>query len=74
MAPDLDCPTCRTDEFVALAELLTRSQRRLRCEQCGHEWLRGEPAPVKAPLPTLEDIKKRFPKPGMSDPGPACAG
>ena len=66
MALDLDCTTCLTDDHVVLVETLTGTQRRLRCEQCGYEWLRGEPAPQKVALPTLGDIKKRFPKPGDS--------
>lgn len=53
-----------TDEHVVLVKLLTGTQRKLRCAYCGFEWLRGEPAPQKWSLPSLEDIKKRFPKPG----------
>ena len=68
MAIDLDCSTCHTDEHVVLAEVLSGTQRKLKCEHCGGEWLRGEPARQKIPRPTLEDIKKRFPKPGDVDP------
>ena len=68
MALVVSCPTCQIDDHVVLVETLTGSQRRLRCEQCGFEWLRGEPAPLKVALPTLEDIKKRFPQPGDVDP------
>lgn len=68
MAIDLDCSTCLTDEYVVRVEMLSGTQRRLKCERCGFEWLRGEPERQKIPLPTLEDIKKRFPKPG--DVGP----
>jgi hypothetical protein len=68
MAIDLDCSTCHTDEHVVCVEMLSGTQRKLRCEHCGREWLRGEPARQKIPLPTLEDIKKRFPKPGDVDP------
>ncbi len=68
MALDLACPTCGTDDYVVLAETLTGSQRKLRCEQCGYAWLRGQPASQKAPLPTLEEIRQRFPKPGDVDP------
>jgi hypothetical protein len=68
MAVDLDCPTCQTDDHVVLAETLTGSQRKLRCDQCGYEWLRGVPAPQKVPLPTLAEIRQRFPKPGDVDP------
>lgn len=68
MAIDLDCSTCQTDDHVVLVELLTGTQRKLKCEQCELEWLRGEPALQRVPLPTLEDIKKLFPKPGDVDP------
>ncbi|MHA7222987.1 hypothetical protein ACX80S_11780 [Arthrobacter sp. RHLT1-20] len=57
-----------TDEHIVLVEMLSGTQRKLRCEHCGHEWLRGEPARQPIPRPTLEDIKKRFPKPGDVDP------
>ena len=68
MALDLDCPTCGTDDHVVLVETLTGSQRKLRCDQCGYEWLRGQAAPQKVALPTLEEIRQRFPKPGDVDP------
>ena len=68
MALDLDCPTCGTDEHVVLVETLTGTERRLRCTECGYEWLRGEPAPVKVSLPTLDEIRGRFPKPGDVEP------
>jgi hypothetical protein len=68
MAIDLDCSTCHTDERVVLVEKLSGTQRKLKCEHCGHEWVRGEPERQKVPRPTLEDIKRRFPKPGDVDP------
>lgn len=68
LAIDLNCSTCHSDERVVLVERLSGTQRKLKCEQCGYEWLRGEPERQKVPLPTLEDIKKRFPKPGDVDP------
>lgn len=63
MALDLDCPTCMTDEHVVLVEKLTGTQRRLRCERCGFEWLRGEPLQQRVALPTLAEIRRRFPRP-----------
>lgn len=70
MAIDLvECSNCETDEHVKLVERLTGTQKKLKCSTCGHEWLRGEPARQKVQLPTLEEIKKRFPKPGDVDPG-----
>ncbi|WP_154604949.1 hypothetical protein [Arthrobacter sp. AQ5-05] len=68
MAINLDCSTCGTDNDVVLAEKLSGTQRKLKCEHCGNEWLRGEPAQQKIPLPSLQDIKQRFPKPGNVDP------
>jgi hypothetical protein len=67
MALDVDCPTCQTDDHVELVESLTGTQKRLRCEQCGNEWLRGEPAPQKVTMPTLAEIRKKFPRPGDVD-------
>jgi len=66
----LECPNCQTDDHVERVEMLTGNQRRLKCTSCGEEWLRGEPArqPTRRPLPTLEEIKKQFPKPGDVDP------
>lgn len=68
MALDLDCPTCATDDHVRLVETLTGSQRRLRCTQCGHEWLRGEPEAPKAKLPTIAELRKTFPTTADVDP------
>ncbi|GAA2140816.1 hypothetical protein GCM10009825_28860 [Arthrobacter humicola] len=74
MAIDLNCSTYLIDEYVALIERLSGTQRRLKCEHCGLEWLRGEPERKKIPLPTLEDIKKRSPKPGDVDPAKLARG
>jgi hypothetical protein len=69
MAIDLvECPNCETDDHVRRIEMLTGTQRRLRCTNCGEEWLRGEPARQPPPLPTLEEIKKRFPRPEDVEP------
>ena len=67
MALDLDCPNCNTDDHVVLIEALTGTQRKLRCEHCGYDWLRGEAARQKIALPTLDEMKGRFPKPGDVD-------
>lgn len=69
MAIDLRCSTCHTDEHIVLVERLSGTQKKLKCEHCGHMWLRGEPERKKVPRPTLGDIKKGFPKPGDVDPG-----
>lgn len=67
MPIDLSCPSCGTDEHVS-ATFLTGTQRQLRCVRCDTEWLYGEPAPQKVPLPSLEDIRRRFPSPDDVDP------
>ncbi|MFC9352942.1 hypothetical protein [Arthrobacter sp. NPDC057013] len=59
---------CQTDEHIELVELLTGTQKKLKCTKCGAEWLRGEPRPGGQALPSLEEIKKRFPKPEDVDP------
>ncbi|KRF05830.1 hypothetical protein ASH00_09085 [Arthrobacter sp. Soil782] len=64
----LECGNCLTDEHVELAERLTGTQKKLKCTNCGDEWLRGEPARQARSSPTLDEIKKRFPKPGDVDP------
>jgi hypothetical protein len=68
LAIDLACSTCQTDEHVELVAKLSGTQRKIKCANCGSEWLRGEPARQKIPRPTLEDIKERFPRPGDIDP------
>ncbi|GAB2742306.1 zinc ribbon domain-containing protein [Sinomonas soli] len=69
MALDLDCPSCQADSSqVSLVERMSGTQKKLRCAECGHEWLRGEPARQSVSRPTLADIRKRFPKPGDVDP------
>lgn len=68
MPIDLSCAECGTEEFVELAENLSGSQKRLRCAQCGSEWLRGQPAPERPRPPTLAQIRARFPKPGDVEP------
>lgn len=64
----LDCEACGADwESVELAQTLPDTRRRLRCRQCGHEWLRGTPTPQRVALPSLAELKSRFPKPGDVD-------
>ena len=36
------CPECGSVE-LDLVELLEDERRRVKCQSCGHEWLRGEP-------------------------------
>lgn len=69
MPVDLDCEACGADwEAVQLVAKLPDSRRKLRCGSCGHEWLRGKASPQKVALPTLAEIRQRFPKPGDVDP------
>ena len=70
MALDLDCLTCQTDDHVAFAKSLTGTPKRLRCERCGYEWLRGETAPQKVTMPTLARSGRRFPHYNSTHPNP----
>lgn len=68
MILDVDCPSCGTDDDVVLVEVLPDSRRKLGCTSCGQGWVRGT-GDVKVPtLPTLAEIKSRFPQPGNVDP------
>lgn len=59
--------TTRGDD-VERVEVIPDSRPKLRCAQCGHTWLRGT-VDIKPPsLPSLAEIKARFPKPGDVDP------
>ncbi len=35
------CPSCGSSE-IGLVEVLEDQRRRVKCEACGHEWLRGQ--------------------------------
>jgi hypothetical protein len=61
------CPECGSEE-LGLVEVLEDERRRLKCEVCGHEWLRGDakatpsaarpkrdPAEAKEPTVFAED-------------------
>ena len=70
MALDLDCPTCQTEDHVALVKSLTGTQKRLRCERCGYQWLRREPAPQRVTMPTLARSGRSFPHYNSTHPNP----
>jgi len=47
-----------------LVEKLVDGRPRIRCEDCGHEWIRGEaPAPPAPTANTIQAIKGKFPLP-----------
>lgn len=63
----LTCEQCGSDE-LQLVEVLDDERRRIKCESCGHEWLRGEararsttsrqvrdPAEAKEPVMFVDD-------------------
>ena len=46
----VDCPQCGSND-LDLIEVLEDERRRVKCESCGHEWLRGE-AKTRPPVST----------------------
>jgi hypothetical protein len=56
------CPECGSSE-LDLVEVLEDERRRLKCESCGHEWLRGEARVVYKTTASIDDLRKRFPSP-----------
>ena len=39
------CPRCESSD-LELVEIIEDQRRRIRCESCGHVWVRGEPKAV----------------------------
>lgn len=74
MISGLECPTCQTEDFAELAENLPDGRKRLRCTQCESEWVRGEAISIPRSLPTLAEIRSRFPQPGDVDPARLTRG
>lgn len=56
------CPQCGSDE-IGLIEVLEDERRSVKCESCGHQWLRGEARVVYKTTTTIDDLKLRFPSP-----------
>jgi hypothetical protein len=56
------CPQCGSSE-IDLKEVLEDERRRIRCESCGHEWLRGEARVVYKSTTSIDDLRLRFPSP-----------
>lgn len=55
------CPKCGSDD-LDLAEKLENGQRRIKCESCGHDWLKGEPRITYLPANDIGSAWGRFPK------------
>jgi len=68
MILDLNCPACGTDEHVKLVANMPDARKKLGCTSCGREWVRGTASEKVPTLPTLAEIRARFPKPGDVDP------
>lgn len=58
----VSCPQCSSTD-LDLVEVLEDERRRLKCEDCGHEWLRGEARVVYKTTTSIDDLRKRFPSP-----------
>lgn len=56
------CPECGSAD-LDLVEVLEDERRRVKCESCGHEWLRGEARVVYKTSRSIEDLRKSFPSP-----------
>jgi hypothetical protein len=50
----VSCPKCGGQE-LELVERLTGEARRLRCDTCGHDWVRGEQVQPQTPAATPPD-------------------
>jgi hypothetical protein len=61
------CPECSSTE-LDLVEVLDDERRRLKCDDCGHEWLRGEARVVYKTSTSIDDLRKRFPSPDDVNP------
>ncbi len=58
----VECPNCSSSD-LDLVEDLDDGRKRVRCNSCHHEWIRGEAKRVFKTTATFEDLRKRFPSP-----------
>lgn len=56
------CPQCGSND-LDLIEVLDDERRRVKCEACGNEWLRGDARVVYKTTTSIDDLRKRFPSP-----------
>ncbi len=56
------CTTCGSTE-IGLLETLPDTRKHVKCLDCGHDWLRGEPARVLTATSSGTGAQRRFPRP-----------
>lgn len=61
------CRSCRSDD-LDLVEKLPDGRRRVRCNACGEEWVRGEAAAPSGTRPSYDVARERFPTLADVDP------
>lgn len=62
------CPQCGSTD-LDLVKVLEDERRRVKCETCRHEWLRGEARVVYKTTTSMDDLRRRFPSPDDVEPG-----
>jgi hypothetical protein len=67
----VECPQCGSHD-LDLIEVLEDGRRRVKCESCGHEWLRGHARVVYKSMTSIDDLRKRFPSPDDVQPDAAA--
>lgn len=58
----VECPQCHSDELSRVHQL-DDGRREVKCDSCGHQWVRGEAKAVYKTINTVDDLRKRFPSP-----------
>lgn len=56
----IECPECASDDLTLVADL-DDGTKRILCNVCGHEWVRGEPKRMYRNADSFEAIKAKFP-------------
>lgn len=61
------CTNCGSTE-ITLLETLPDTRKHVTCLDCGHDWLRGEPARMPTATSASNGTQRRFPRPTDVDP------
>ena len=64
----IDCPKCKSEDINGIAQ--PDSRLLIHCNECGHEWLRGEARrdPSRPAVQTFETLHSSFPTPAAVRP------
>lgn len=63
----LTCPECGSDD-LRLIEDLSDGRKRIGCDACRHEWVRGEVSRARSRSHEFDDLRSRFPSRDAVDP------